>query len=536
MPTFNVNNSDITQEDTVGLDDVIEASGITKKENMKEDAPAENLSTATSGYIAVADALNEDNDEDDDYVPVSVDSTPKISAEASHAKYNDILNSKLKYLSEIDTGKFGQTKERILSEIDAYKKNLITKRGFTPEEAEEAALNRVNKIADDESSKFEKENPRAVVIQVAKGDADKIEFDPADKIKIHKAQAIRLVEVEEEELKHINIKKITKKTAFNQINLNTCTLAKYSIPCINTGDMCTFAGTSSYSLVQLFYDETETTAQKMLKQIALVYDKFISSTTKNKYNAVGDLIMTQEDFANWFNFADLSAALYAIYVASSTEMLTSPFECINDACLDVGEDGKNTRHSYNYTYNVKELADFSSLDDEENKLYKTIFEHINKAANDAAAMKKMQDKLITGHRYKSSVTNNIYDIQSPTCARAVEFQKLVKPGNDQPAQMSQLYANIAMYMNCAYVYCGEEDGEPVYMEPIEDPQALYELVENAIEPEFQLFWKKLVVDKSYIYEFKIKTQCDKCGTVDERPVDVSYLIFQKAQGTEAEIE
>ena len=34
MPTFNVNNSDITQEDTVGLDDVIEASGITKKENI----------------------------------------------------------------------------------------------------------------------------------------------------------------------------------------------------------------------------------------------------------------------------------------------------------------------------------------------------------------------------------------------------------------------------------------------------------------------------------------------------------------------
>lgn len=530
MPNINVNNSVITNEDTVGLDEIIETSGIVKN----EEAPAE-----ASGFVDLASIMgDEDSAEDDgsDYQPVNINQAPKISTEAAHAKYNDIINSKLKYLSEMDTGKFGQTKEKILSEIDAYKKNLITKRGFTPEEAEEAALNRINKIADEESSKFEKENPKAVVIQVAKGDADKIEFDPADKIKVHKSQSIRLVEVEDEELKHINIKKSTKKTPFNQINLNTCTLAKYSIPCINTGDLCTFAGTSSYSLVQLFYDETETTAQKMMKQIALVYDKFISSTTKTKYNAVGDLIMTQEEFANWFNFADLSAALYAIYVASSTEMLTSPFECINDACLDVDDEGKSTKHVYNYTYNVKELADFSSLNNEENKIYKTIYEQINKNANDVTAMKEMQEALINGHRYKSSVTNNIYDIQSPSCARALEFQKLVKPGNDQPAQMSQFYANIAMYMNCAYVYCGEENGEPVYMEPIEDPKALYEMVENAIEPEFQLFYKKLVIDKSYIYEYKIKTKCDKCGTVDERPVDVSYLIFQKAQGTEAEIE
>ena len=99
-----------------------------------------------------------------------------------------------------------------------------------------------------------------------------------------------------------------------------------------------------------------------------------------------------------------------------------------------------------------------------------------------------------------------------------------------------MYANIAMYMTAAYAYCGDEDGEPTYLDPITEPQELYDMVANAIEPEFQLYYKKLIDNKSFIYEFKIKTVCDKCGNVDERPIDVAYLIFQKAQGTEAEIE
>ena len=121
---------------------------------------------------------------------------------------------------------------------------------------------------------------------------------------------------------------------------------------------------------------------------------------------------------------------------------------------------------------------------------------------------------------------------SPSCARALEFQKLIVPDN----QMSPMYANIAMYMTAAYAYCGDEDGEPTYLDPIPEPQELYDMVANAIEPEFQLYYKKLIDNKSFIYEFKIKTVCDKCGNVDERPIDVAYLIFQKAQGTEAEIE
>ena len=526
MATFNVNNGDtFTPEDTVDLDSVIEQSGITEKTNETEN----------TGVIDVSEVIGDDdtnNSNDDDYQPVSLTQSPKMSKESSDARYSEILNNKLRYLSEKDSGRFGQTKEKILTEIEGYKKNLITKRGFTPEEAEEAAINRINKIADEESTLFEKEVPKAVIIQVSKGDGEKLDLDPADREKVHKAQSIRLVEVEDEELKHIKIKKSTKKTPFSAINLNTCTLAKYSIPCINTGDMCTFAGTSSYNLVQLFYDDSETTAQKMAKQIALVYDKFISSTTRSKYNAVGELIMTQEDFANWFNFADLSAALYAIYVASSTEMLTSPFECVNEACLDADDNGGTKPHVYNYTYNCKELVDYSSLDKEENSEYKMIFDGINKSANNVSAMKDLQEKFLTGHRYKSTLTNNIYDIQSPSCARALEFQKLIVPDN----QMSPMYANIAMYMTAAYAYCGDEDGEPTYLDPITEPQELYDMVANAIEPEFQLYYKKLIDNKSFIYEFKIKTVCDKCGNVDERPIDVAYLIFQKAQGTEAEIE
>ena len=133
MATFNVNNGDtFTPEDTVDLDSVIEQSGITEKTNETEN----------TGVIDVAEVIGDDdvnNSTDDDYQPVSLSQTPNMSKESSDARYSEILNNKLKYLSEKDSGRFGQTKEKILTEIEGYKKNLITKRGFTPEEAEEAA-------------------------------------------------------------------------------------------------------------------------------------------------------------------------------------------------------------------------------------------------------------------------------------------------------------------------------------------------------------------------------------------------------------
>ena len=501
----------INDTDLEGIDDIID-------------------NTQASGVI---DVNNSDIDSDDDYVPVST----KPAEDKEDTDLGSIIDIEMAYMAKRDPKLFESTKETILDEMDAYTKNLIKNQGFTPDEAMIAASKRFTKRAKEETDNFRFDNPETVEIKVKKNEAEKLVIDPEDESKVHKSSAIRVIEVEDRELRHIKTKRRDKRSAVTIMHMNTCNLNRYSVPCINTVDMCSFAGTSSYNLVHNVFSEDDTTYDRYAKQIAFVYDRFISSATQNKYGALGNTIMTLEDFSNWFLFPDLQAALYAIYVASSTEMLTSKIKCLESDCKDVNEKETDpakriTPHTYDYTYNCKELMDFSEIADN----FKEIKAGIEKFANKSDDMTALQNKYRIGHRYKSPITQNIYDIQVPSCARALEFQKFVK--EDEEDHMSENWANTAMYIHAAYIYSGENDenGEPIYYEPITDAEELYNLVESVVEPEFQLFYRKLIPNRSYIYSFKLKTKCDKCGRSNDATVDVPTLVFLKAQGTEAVIE
>ena len=464
--------------------------------------------------------LSSIDDVEDEYVPTNV-------ASPDATRLDSLISEKLSYIASKDTGHFAEERKRILNEVTEYKKDLIINRGFTPEEAEKAAMHRAENIATETATTYATEHPEIAVIKVNKTDSDKLDIAEEDKAKVRKSSVIRLVEVEDKELAHLTIKKATDYSPINIAQLNTCVLAKQSVPCINTGDVLTFTGTSSYNLVSLFFEEDDTNYQRLSKQIAICYEKFVSSTTKTKFTSTGEVAMTQEDFANWLTYPDLAAALYAIYVASSTEMLTSPFECPNCKDPDKDHPGKMIKHPYNFTYNCKELIDYSEISDD----YKRILDGIRQREGDRDAMLAFSEENNKGHRYKSPITKNIYDIQVPSCARALAFTAFI----DDSSRLSETYANIGMYIHTAYIYSGEENGTPVYTE-VTDYKTIYDIVANAIEPEFQFYYKKLIDNKAYIYSFKLTHKCDKCGHETSGPIDVASLIFHKAQGMEAEIE
>jgi hypothetical protein len=325
------------------------------------------------------------------------------------------------------------------------------------------------------------------------------------------------------------MKKYDAKTPINIAKLNTCTLTRYAVPCINTVDMCTFAGTSTFNLVNLYFGDDDSYKTRLTKQMDLAYDKFVSSTTKEKYTEAGTLAMTKEDFLNWFAYADLTAAMYAIYVASSTELITSKFDCQNENCQD---DDKGTKrpHNFDYTYNCKELMKFDDIADN----FKTVYDGIIKANNDFDKMTALREDINVGHRYKSTITNNIYDIETPSCARALAFADFVKTDDDN--QLSDVYFGISIHIARIYLYCGDdESGDPTYME-VTDPETIFNIVSDAIEPEFDLYTKKLVANKTYTYKTSISYKCDKCGNEVTAPVDIASLVFLKAQRVGSEIE
>jgi hypothetical protein len=241
--------------------------------------------------------------------------------------------------------------------------------------------------------------------------------------------------------------------------------------------------------------------------------------------------MTKEDFLNWFAFADLTAAMYAIYVASSTEMITSRFDCQNETCTDIDEKTKETkRHSFDYTYNCKHILSFDKIADN----FKKIYDGINEFNNNFDKMSAFRDEINVGHRYKSSITNNIYDIETPSCARALAYADFIKENDDN--QLSDVYFGIAVHIAKIYLYCGDdEEGDPTYA-VVTDPETIYNIVSDAIEPEFDLYTKKLVANKSYSYDTSITYKCDKCGNEVTNPVDMPSLVFLKAQRMGSEIE
>lgn len=505
----------ITSEDLEGIDDIVESSDI--KTDVTEKTSNGGIQIEDSGII---DINSSDFDDIGTYKPVSGDADKK--------RLQNIISQNLSYIATKDDNVFAKKRKEIENEIEAYKKNLIINKGFTDEEATAAAEKRAAKRSIEEVNEYKTNNPEVAIIKVNKTDADKVEIAPEDREKVHKATAIRLVEVEDVDLKHIKIRKYDTKVPISVAKLNTCNLTRHMVPCINTVDMCTFDGTSTFNLVNLYFSENDTRKTRLSKQMDLAYDKFVSSTTKEKYTTSGTLALTKEEFLNWFAFPDLTAAMYAIYVASSTEIVTSKFECQVETCLDA-KDGKTERHSFDYAYNVKDIMKFDNMSDH----FKSVYEGILAHNNDFEAMTKFREEVNVGHRYKSSVTNNIYDIETPSCARALAFADLIE--NNIDAQMSEIYFGIAIHIAKIYLYCGKEDGEDAYV-VVTDPKDIYNIVAEAIEPEFNLYTQKLVVDKSYTYETTISYTCDKCGNEVTQPVDMSTLVFLKAQRMGSGIE
>lgn len=525
------NETDINDSDLEGIDDILDS---TEETGTTDNSDSDNVSI--------------DNiDDDDDYVPVVTN--PVVSETAINDDLADIIDEELAYIISKEPETAELIKNKILGATDEYRKSLIKNQGFTAAEAKAAAFKRAERRAREENDKFKAKNPESVTIKVNKSESNKLVIDDEDMPKVRQSKVINLVEVEDKTLGSIKIKPKGNKTPINIAHMGTCVLSKYTVPCINTVDMCTFAGSSTYNLTSNLLTETDTTYERYSKQLAFVYDRFISSKTKNKYGALGNVVMTLEDFANYLSFPDLPICLYAIYVASSTEEIESTFECSDPECKDINEkemDPKKRiqRHQFKSKYKCRDIVRFDNADDR----FKKLKDDIEKCTN-ADSMERLREDACVSRRYRSSMTLNIYDVSVPSCARALEFMKLVdnaiqeaedkgEPLTNDDKTMLESYANIAMFIDTVYIFSGEydENGEPIYYEPITDMKEIFDIVSNVTEPEFQLFYRKLIPGKSFVYNFKLNTVCDKCGKENDLDVDVSYLVFLKATGMEAMIE
>lgn len=442
---------------------------------------------------------------------------PEVSMEEMWRKH---LREKMADMATKDPALFKSESDKIIRDLINSRKEMMIKGGLTAEEADRAVENRLNRRGTEANTNFIKENPNLAIVTIDKRQADQIEFTDEEKSKLVKTKAIRLVEVEDRELSTIKIKEDVKQDAlYHAIHRVSCNISNYSMPMLNVYDVCKFSGATTTQLVQAIYNENDNLYRKYQEQLELVYAKFTGSTTKDKYDVEGNIIFTKDDFANWFKFHDLPVAMYAIYVASSTEEITSQFECTP------GDGGCDHEGGFKFTYNCKGLIKYKDISDEYQKDLDTIL----KTENDRDAMLKLQEDRRPVKRFKSPYTNNIYDVVAPSVARALSILRHVPP-RDTYAQYIALYA---MMFSAIYVY-DPSDGQYFKIEAT-DSTGIMRFMYDITDTELKLI-ARVVGEHSYVPTFELDTKCPHCGKERTTEFSIDQLVFLKAQSIGEEIE
>ena len=496
-----------TASSDVAPSSILEASGVANSQtSVKNDtdflSDAGDEPVIISGdSVITAEDVNSSDDED----------IEKSISEIIADQMIDMRNS--------NADDYASSSNQLITEIVKYRKQLMVKDGFTAAEADEAAKNRARRHAQEANTKYMEEHPDLAVIKVDKTNADKLEFSEEEKEKIVRAKAIRIVEVTDEALKTVKIKKgLDEKYRYDAIHRTTCNVSKYELPLLNTFDKAEFAGSQTVQLVNAVYDANESEYIRTKKQISLAYDRFLGSTGIDKYDIDGNVIFTEEDFANWLAYPDLETAIYAIYVASSTEEITSTFQCDNEP------EGENY---YKCTYNTKKLINYDDIPENFKQDLNSILGVGN--ADDRDEILRLKSNSRMTKRIKSMFTNNIYDISIASCARALSILRWVNPKDP----ILNYVAPFAMMTERVLVY-DPTDGEYLEISAKDDPKALIIFYRDMVEQELKIIANQM---KTMFYSpsFKLDTVCDKCGKKHSLQFRVEDLVFLKTQSTEEEI-
>ena len=478
----------------------------------------------------------EDDDEDVELIGINKDNLDKeIDGNVStYDEYARIINEQMSTVKKDAPDVFTSRSQELVESISKYRKELMIKNGFTDEEATQAAKNRlINKAAQIESEYIE-EHPDLVVVNIDKTESDNISFTPEEKEKLIKTKKIKLVEVEDTKLKTLKLKTIDdRKERLTTIYRKSCNLSHNSVPCYNTVDYLTFNGATVYAILNAVHRKsTDTTGEGkevqeslyswILRKAQFLYDHFLSSTTKEKYDIDNNIVISFNDFLKWFKFYDMDVGIYAIYVASSTEMITSGFICNSNICKNpqTGE-GKQ----FEATYNTRSIVKFDKATDDN----KEVLDSILGAKDNVEKMTELQDKFVVVKRVESEFTHNCYDFCMPSIDDYLVAIHALEDSNCE----EYVYDFVA-WTRAIYVKENPDDENSMYIK-LEDIDDIIEYYKTIVETEKILI--NLLINK-YTFRpyYSVNTICPKCGNRSEVRMSIDDLVFQRNLSLEAAIE
>ena len=407
-----------------------------------------------------------------------------------------------------------KTIDGLLSEKSKYKKQLILD-GFSPEEAETAAENRFKKDAEKADTEYAEKNPEIGVIRIDKTDTAKedLQLTEEEHEKLVPTKAIKLVLVEDADLKTIEIENVSAEHKVDFIRNAEGSLSKYSVPIPSYGDYMTFRGAQLIQIANLESREDDRLEDDLNRKASLIYSKLIGGTLLHKCDNSGKTIMNYQEFTNKFSYMDIDMAIYGILCASNPEEGSTSLTC--NKC------GKQFDHKYNF----KRLMTQSGLSDEIKQRYEDILEN----RTNEVALKKLHDATNTAHRYKSPFTNNIYDIGVPSVARMIDVFKRINQ-EDSIMVHNSIFAS---FMNAIYIY--NQNSGKYYQITDGEVDLMLDTISDIPQDDITMLQKQIAT-MSYSPRFEISGECPSCGNKYTIPINVDNLLFFKQQDLQREIE
>lgn len=400
-------------------------------------------------------------------------------------------------------------------EKNTYKKRLILD-GFSPEEAEEAAVNWIKKKADAANTdENDIKDSDVAVIKIDKTNTAKedLQLTPEEHEKLVPTKAIKLVLVEDADLKSIEIENVSTERKVDYIRNLEGSLSKYSVPIPIYGDYVSFSGAQLIQIANMVTRDDDRLEDDLNRKASLIYSKLIGGSLLKKTNAQGKTIMSYQEFTNKFSYMDVDMAIYAILCASNPEEGSTELTC------------NKCNHSFEHKYNFKRLMTIDGLSESVKQRYEDI---LTNRTNDIA-LKQLHDASNGAHRYKSPFTNNIYDVAAPSIARMIDVFKRI---NQEDSIMVHNSA-FASYLNSIYIY-NSNTGK--YLQIKDDEVDLMLDTISDIPQDDITMLQKQIIEMTYSPRFALVGNCPSCGTHFEVPVSVDNLLFFKQQDLQREIE
>lgn len=397
--------------------------------------------------------------------------------------------------------------DKLLLDKATYIKKLIMS-GFTPDEAEEAAAANIKKGISSADAEYQAAHPTNAVIEINKttGVSD-LGLTQEEHNKLQKVRTIKLITVEDVELKSIKVKPIDAAHKVDYIRSIDNSLSQYSVPLPMLGDFISFRGAQIVQLANAIEYEDNKLDESITRKANLIYDKIISGTLVKKNDENNKVTLSYAEFVNLFPYQDLDMALFGILCASSTEESSTVLHC--NAC----------GHDWDQKYNLKTLLQMDGLSDDIKQRYDDILSH----RSDHTTLQKMHNDMKAARRYKSPFTNNIYDITYPTIARAVNILRKI----DQEDSVQVYNSALALYMNALYIYDAKMDDYLMIDE--NEVDTMLSTILTLPDDDIQMLLAQAQKEISYTPSFAIKTACPACKKTHTINVGIDQLVFLKAQ-------